>query len=356
MNEIAFCPECGVPGHITGEHLWLNNGDIVQKRDLRNRIVFFEGENIDPLLSNIEEIIGTPIAHIVITAVRRAVRAYVTRMVPEDVRAAIRSKELDPIPIALAMMDVGKMMGYGGQELVGYQHEGREDDYYTVKILEPFSVPIVCGTAVGAVEAVLGGDRGFTYRKEGPGKYEVNVFPSPHPEELERRMRPEAYDHRDGGIELERCAGCGGPAALSSYRWDMGRGVCVNKESGRRMVMIGPQELDLIFAELEQELGEAISEVVVEAQRRFTRSGFYSLDDVGSEAEFRDLLAVQGLGNMQGIQVNRERLRMRLENAALPLMLVGIMQGVYENALDVDSRVEWELSQEGDLEIEIRPV
>ncbi len=355
MSEMAFCPECGVPGYVTGEHTWLNNGEIVQKRDLRNRMVFFEGENIDPLLSNIEEIIGLPIEHIVITTVRRAVSAYVSLLVPEDVKEKIQKKELDPVPIALAMMDVGKMMGYGGQELVGYQYEGRDDDYYTVKMLEPFSVPIVCGTIVGAVEAVLGGDRGFNYKKEGPDTYVVTVFPSPHPEELERRMLLSPYDHRDGDVDLERCAGCGGPAALSAYLWDMERGTCVNKESGRRMVMIGPQELDLIFAELEQELGEAISEVVVEAQRRFTRSGFYSLDDVGSEEEFRDLLAVQGLGNMRGIKVNREGLRMRLENAALPLMLVGIMQGVYENALDVESRVEWKLSGEGDLDIEVTP-
>ena len=356
MGETRSCPQCGVPAYVTGEHLWLNDGDIVQKRDLRNRIVLFEGENIDPLLHNIEEIIGSPIEHIVITTVRRAVHAYVSLLVPDDVKEKIRGRELDPMPIALAMMDVGRMMGYGSQELVGYQHEGRDDDYYTVKVLEPFSVPIVCGTVVGAVEAVLGGDRGFNYKKEGSDTYEVTVFPSPHPEELERRMQPHAYDHRDGDVELERCSGCGGPAALSAYRWDAERGTCVNKESGRRMVMMGPQELDLIFNELGQELGEAIGEVVVEAQRRFTRSGFYSLDDVGSEEEFRDLLALEGLGNMRGIKVNREGLRMRLENAALPLMLVGIMQGVYENALDVESRVKWEFSEGGDLGIEVLPV
>ena len=355
MSGMESCPECGVPSYVTGEHLWLDNGDIVQKRDRRNRMAFFEGENIDPLFRNIEEILKVPIEHIIVTAVRRAVRAYVSLIVPDDVKALIRRGELDPIPIALAMMDVAKMLGYGGQELVDYRHEQDDDDYYVVKMIEPFSVPIVCGTIVGAVEAVLGGDRGFTYVKEAPRIYEVTVFPSPHLEELERRMQPKVYDHRKGDVSLERCNTCGGPVALSGYRWDLDRGICLNETSGRRMVMMGPQELDLIFSELGEELGQAINEVVVEAQRRFTKSGFYSLDDVGSEEEFRALLALEGLGSIREIKVSREGLYMRLRNAALPLMLVGIMQGVYENALDVESRVEWELSQEGDLSVEVFP-
>ena len=45
------CSECGAPKYFTQEHLWLNNGDIVQKRDQRHRLIFLESENLDPLFA-----------------------------------------------------------------------------------------------------------------------------------------------------------------------------------------------------------------------------------------------------------------------------------------------------------------
>src|SRR5450759_1670376 len=279
MVDLKVCPECGVPDYITGEHLWLNNGDIVQTRDHGARLVLIEIENRDPLFRNIQEIIGVPIEHMVITAMRRATRSYVSRIVPDDVKELIHKKEMYPVPVALAMMDVASMLGHGGQEFVDHRDEKDDDDYYIVKMLEPFSVPLVCGTVAGAVEAILGHDRGVTYEQESPEVYKVTTVPSPHPGELEQRMHMKPYQHHDGDIELERCDACGGPKALSAYRWHIERGVIVNETNDRRLVMIGPQELDSIFEELKEELGETMDQVIVEAQRRFTKSGFYSIAD-----------------------------------------------------------------------------
>ena len=44
-----------------------------------------------------------------------------------------------------------------------------------------------------------------------------------------------------------------------------------------------------------------------------------------------------------------------MENAALPLLTVGLTQGTFEKAFDVNSEVEWELSEDGDLNIEVSP-
>jgi hypothetical protein len=353
MTNIEVCPECGVPEYITSEHLWLNNGDIVQKRNQGARLIIMESENIDPLLQNIEEIIGVPIEHIVITTVRRAVRAYVSRIVPDDVKDLIHKKEMDPVPIALAMIDVAKMMGHGDQEYVGYRYEGGKDDYYTVKMIEPYSVPMVSGTIAGAVEAVFRRSEGVTYEQESPTVYKVTSVPSDHPEELKQRMQMEPYQHRDGAIELERCDACGGPKALSNYRWYVDRGVIMDEKSERRLVMMGPEEMDRILDELKEELGETIDQVIVEAQRRFTRSGFYSISDARSEDEFRNLLALRGFGNLKEIGYRKDGMHMRLDSAALPLMVVGMMQGVYEKFTDRSSTVEWELSEDGNLEIAV---
>jgi hypothetical protein len=93
------CPECGVPEIITSEHVWLNNGDIVSKRDQSNRLGFTETQYLDPLFRGIEQIIGMPIEHMVITAVRRAVHSCLKAFVPPDVREKIRLREIEYKPI-----------------------------------------------------------------------------------------------------------------------------------------------------------------------------------------------------------------------------------------------------------------
>ncbi len=72
MKMLDTCEECGVPRVVTKEYLWLNNGDIVQKRDQRHRIIFSESENLDPLFHGIGDMIGSSVEHMVIACVRRA--------------------------------------------------------------------------------------------------------------------------------------------------------------------------------------------------------------------------------------------------------------------------------------------
>ena len=353
MSDMKVCPECGVPALITGLHEWLDNGDIVQKRNGRSRLVFIESENIDPLLDNIEDMIGLPIEHVVVTAVRRAVRSYVARTVPNDIRELIQKRELDPTPVAQALAEIPRIAGYGGIEFVAIRHNQDEDDYYKVRMLEPFSTPLASASIAGAAEVVLGGNREMTCTREFGDTYMVSVFPMPHREELRNRMRLRPYLHRRGQVELSRCTSCGGPMGLADYAWKLDRGVISSKTTGRRMVIMGPQELDLIFDELRRELGDAIDNVVVEAQRRFTVNGFYSIDEAPDEEGFRSMLALRGLGDMKEIVLNRRRLEMRLDNAALHLIVIGMMQGVFDSYMDTDSVVEWELSADGSLELAV---
>lgn len=354
--EIKLCPECGVPKSITEEHLWLNNGDIVQARDQRSRILFLEAENIDPLFRGIEEIINVPLERMVIAACRRAYRAYLKAFIPDEVRERIARKEMDYEPIEQGFRDLGAMNGMGRFERVDRRFEGDEGDFDTVSISEPYSLSFCVAAHVGAIESLTGVDQGYSYEFISPQLYHITAFPSPHPEELRGRMRFEPYKHREGNTELARCSSCGGPWELAEFQWLPHRGLIVSRSSGRRMSIQGTALLDPIFDELEAELGESIPRAVVEAQRRFTRSGFYGPLAAGTEEVFRKQLALRGLGSLTELEVNRRGMRMRVENAALPLILTGIAQGFYETALSVDSSVEWQFSEDGVLEVEVKPL
>lgn len=121
------------------------------------------------------------------------------------------------------------------------------------------------------------------------------------------------------------------------------------------MALQGPNELEPVFQELEAELGDTIPAVVVESQRRLTRSGLYPEEMLGDIDKSRAQLALRGLGSLKDLEVDRQGLRMRLNNTTLHLIIVGMMQGLFELAYDTDTEVDFEFTEESDLELEIKP-
>jgi hypothetical protein len=353
--ETKFCPECKAPEHITREHLWLDNGDIIVRAKPENRIVFVESENLDPIFKGIEEIIGVPIENIVLSAARRAYRSYFMAFIPDDIKNKIAEGEMDYQPLAQVFADFGILMGQGIYEQVEKRFERDDDDFDLDIIHEPFCRLLNLAGHAAAVEAMTGRDQGIEYEEIAPGTYRSRTFPSPHEAALSERMHFPAYHHTGGDIQLERCGSCGGPRAISSYEWFPSRGLIVNRFTKKCMAFFGPQMLDPVFDELKEELGDTIPRVVVEAQRRFVRRGFFSMEDVSGEGDFRTQLALRGLGNLKEINVRRKGVRMIVDNCVLPLLIAGMMQGVFEKAFDIDSSIEWELSEEGRLEVQIIP-
>jgi len=341
---------------ITKEYIWLDNGDIVQKRNQSDRIIFTECENLDPLFQGIENIVGSPIEHIIMDCIRRTYRSYCKLFLPSDVSEMVRRGQLGAQSLDDGFVELAIPMGVGRFEFVDMRLKWDEKDFYTVSISEPNSLLMSAACHCGAMEAILGYDQWVEYTEAGPGVYYLRAFPSSHPEELKGRMRWERYSHSQGNLELERCATCGGPKDLSENHWYLDRGIVVNGKTKRRMAVMGPNQIDPIFRELELELGDAIPRVVVEAQRRFTMNGFYEMNEYAGFEEFRAGLALRGLGNLKELEIKRTGLRMRMDNTVLQLMIVGMMQGIFDAALGTDSIVDWESSSDGSLQLEVKPV
>jgi hypothetical protein len=354
--DIVICPECKVPEPFNQGQLWLNNGDIVQTVNHEIRMSFIECENLDPLFKNIGDIIGINIDNIVVNIAARGTKKYMSSVIPEEVKEIVRSKQMDLTAVLEPIMTFCHVIGYGRYEFLDSRYERDDDDYALLRIESPFSVPEAAGAIAGVASALVGGEHAVSYEEVSPGLYEFTDRWTEYPEELVERLQAIPHRHRGGDIELEKCATCGAPVALSEFRWYLDRGLIVNRHTRRRMAMLGPELLDVVFRALEAELGETIPNVVVEAQRRFTKTGFYSIEAVSNEGDFRTQLALRGLGNLREIKMGSQGMRMRIDNATSHLMTAGMAQGLFEMALDVESNVEWELSEEGDLELEVRPL
>lgn len=333
----------------------MNSGVMVQSTNQTMRLGFIESENLDPVYRGIEQIIGAPIERLVLDTVRKGTVEYIRNITPSEVRDVIRSGQLPVGIIADALVTNGRLNGFGAYELVDLQIEGEDTDYMTLRISEPFSVSLCTGIHAGSCEAISDRPYEVTYKEVSPGIYESRAYISEHPKELEERLEPNPYRHREGDVELERCLSCGGPRALSGFKWHLDRGIIMNSYNSKRMTLIGPEVQDPLFEELEKELGDTIPMIVIEAQRRFIRSGFYSISEISNEGDFRAQLALRGLGNLREIKMVSNGLRVRVDNVTGYLMTIGMAQGLFEMAFDVESNAEWELSKEGDLQVLVTP-
>jgi hypothetical protein len=121
------------------------------------------------------------------------------------------------------------------------------------------------------------------------------------------------------------------------------------------MAIFGPFSLDSILEDLEAELGEAIPEMVIEAERLYIRTA-WSMDEwrMGA-ADFQKLIALRVLGNLNQFEGDRDHLKVLIENAALHLPMVGIVQALVEMAYNADSSaITWEFSPDGDLNVDVK--
>jgi len=353
MVDVDRCPECGIPMQTVESHEWLNSGVIVHKGDPGLRMAFVECENLDPLFNGIVQIIGVPIEHIIIDCERKGNRDYFNPMIPQEVKDMIRKGDLPLVSIIDAMTLTAKINGVGRFEL----KDVSLGEFITLTSYDAHSVPLTLGDIAGGCEAVMGDEYSkVTYKELSPHVYEMTAMPSGFPANLEGRLERKEYHLREGDMELERCPTCGGPLEFAKFKWDLDMGTIKSDSTGRRIGIVHPSVLDPIFDELEKELGETIPRVVAEAQRRFTKTGFYSVDEIKDEERFRNQLALLGMGNLREFRMDAKGLHLSLDNACMHLMVVGMIQGLYEIAFGKESSVDWELSEEGDLHADVTPL
>ncbi len=349
MREL--CPECGVPSYFSSQHRWLNNGDIVNSMLEHERLTFVEFEFFDHVVRELERVLGISIERIVIATSQAAVRMYIESLLPDGVGDMIRAGTLSLTSLHEGLIEVAALSGFGRYVDREIRYEQDEDDHYTVRITRPFSVLLCAATHGAAFEAMLGYDHDIRYTQVDKDIYDITAFPSQHPEDLRSRLAPRRYEHRDGDLELERCGTCGAPKGLMEYVWDVEEGTITSKATGRRLFTSGPNLIMPIFEELEKELGEEIPAMLVNAVRDYAGGGLLPRELLQDEAAFRFQLALRGLGNLEYLRADAGGLRMRLRNPCLSLVVVGIVQGMYDDLFGVRSRAEWSLDEAGDLEV-----
>jgi hypothetical protein len=360
VADVTFCPECGTPEQLMSNHKWLNSGVIVLGTDETQREILVECENLDPLFKGIAEVIGMPIDKQVIDVCRRSTRKVIEGLVPQPVKDLIVKREMDLEPVIMGLTDVmmtaSQLLGWGKFEHVSHRYENDGQDYFKNRCTNPYSDLLNRGNLAGTIEGIYDTEAGVQSEEVAPGVYEMTARLTGHSRVLEERLKLRPYRHRDGDIELERCSICGVPKSMASFEWSLEDGIIRSRTNGRRIAIMGPDVLEAVFDELEAELGEAIPRAVVEAQRRFIKGSTYSIDEMSDEGDFRTQLATRGYGNLREIKLGAGGIDLSIDNAAAHLMLVGMTQALFEMAFELESSVEWEISEDEDLQVRVIPL
>jgi hypothetical protein len=354
MSDIRLCEKCGVPEAIAGDQAWLNSGVIVQGTNLSWRMGFSESENLDPLFAEIEKIIGRSIQAKVMEFGKFGAIFYWENVMRPEISALVRGRLMSLEVMSEVVVAAGEINGFGKYQVREMRFQGDADDALVIRVDNPFSIPLSMGILAGCCEMVTGNPYTVKIDRVSGDTYDLSLGIG-RAQKAARDIRVKPYYHRDGDIYLEPCASCGVPKALSNLKWDLAKGRITDSRNGKRMICLGSEVWDPLFKELEKEFGEEIPGAIIEAQRRLVRQGLFAFEDVCRADAMREEFAMRGWGNFREMQVNPNRAYFRVDHTINHPILIGSGQAFFEMAYGVESNAEWEVSDNGDLQVEIRP-
>lgn len=341
-----------MPLTVSKGHTWGDNGVIVQ-RSSGHRMIFFESDNLDGLFAGIEEILGLSIEKIIVESKRREVKDYVEKLLSPFARKLARKIGVGRVIDTLSRE--GRAFGFGDIGLVERRRRSDENDFITMSVRNPHSLLLFCAEALGAWETIDGRDHYVEHERVGEDAYHVTCRVGSHPIELRERLQFKELSQKPGDIRFKRCPDCDIPMNVAKYRWNLDDGTIRHPGTGRRMAIFGPAGIEAILDDLESELGETIPDVVIEAERRYIRGAMADLGWLGEPERYRRMMGFRGAGDIASFEVDERHMAVELRNACVPLIQIGIFQGMFELINDLEaSTCGYERSDDGDLSIQLR--
>jgi hypothetical protein len=349
LSKKKVCSHCGVPREFSKEIRWESDGSAVLAKKPDHRVIFYEAKGMDKLLDNIEEVVGLPIDHIVIEGKRKSTYNYLESIFSNVelilIRAFLRRKVYETIS------GRGAIMGYGNYELVDF----KKKEFIEVYGRNVYSRRLFSGDLAATFNRVEGLPAELQF-EERDGGLVITVVPGEEVgEEIASRLQRRVLPLKPGNIHYERCPECDLPLDLKDYTWNLEEGTITDDATGRRMAILGAEGIDSVFRELEAELGEEIPRTIVEAQRQYVKETLQSSEVEQSVDYLVRQIALRGMGNLVHYEVHKASMQTVVENAIPPLLVAGMLQGIYELITAKESHCEYH-REEGTLSINVTAV
>jgi hypothetical protein len=182
----------------------------------------------------------------------------------------------------------------------------------------------------------------------------VTGWHEPQAPELKDRLMPKAPPRKPGDIKFNFCPRCHVPLEISQFKWDLEKGTITHEPTNLRYAIFGPAGLQAVFDELERELGDTITGTIIEAQRMHAELRMSEWWSSLATGDLRNWLAVQGMGNLVSLEAVEGGFTSRIENPAVPLVLIGTAIALFEYMFKSKTTLEWSMAENGDLLVTIK--
>lgn len=317
------CKTCGIPLIVGRDQKWNPDGTITVSNDSSFRMGIMELTVLLGTVKKLEEVVGPPIHNMFMEASRKHTRRYVDNLIKGPLGFVVRKTKAGSKKAYTTLLDTTLALGFGKVDFQLYEHKERLKGI----IRNPYYLPLFIGDVRGAFESIEGlPSKAEWDEKEGEAMVEIS-----------RRKGESLLDDRfgvyeenrvPGEVEYERCERCGLPDVVARFRWDLDDGIITDTKTGNRVIIMGLNDLNGVFKELEDAIGDMVPKAIFEMNREYGRVQV-AKGWVDGFVDFARDQRVMGMANIS-VDVGKEKVVFDIRNPFNKDYVVGRCLGVYE--------------------------
>lgn len=364
IRAIPRCRDCGLPRLLPLFFRWRDEG-VITLRWLSPdfRFVFLYQELLNYIISFLEDTFGADeVDKLLRESEKAAASEYVAMIVMGD------RLWLKPVSLALRytraveiMLEISSaLFGYGAIQMIklGVPHAA-------AYIRNPYNLHMFRSDGDGVYEVTR--ERRMDIQiVEVSDKEKIYYFAGKTPDETRipnlfhiYRIKPAPIQGVSKPLDVPRCPRCGLPRPLSNYMWDERMGIILNRLSGRRLILWPDYALEKLLNTFEEALGEKSRTIIYDITKQFwtdlilskgvglSREEQLAFLEASTQKRYEILLnqiAYQGLGRAVKVDIDGSPYRVRIElvNPTTPVIISGILAGIFEALEEKEVEVEFE--------------
>lgn len=356
----AFKCRCGAPLWFPHTIRWNDNGTISQILRKGSRVVIVESDIFNEVFSRIEEKMGVSIGHLVFEAQRNAAREVIDVILGRPPFTILRKGALRYLVVRY-FCNLAWATGQAYVKALDY----KPGVFGEALVRNPYNRDLMAAIILGAFESLEGRPFRHTWKRLGEDDV-IHIEPSEAKPDISERMRVELPPLKANGHPLEKCRICGFPSELRYLEWHAGEGKIIDGRRGVRMTFLDGYTPEVVFRELEKELGEDIFPLIVQAQKETTLRHLLDLGLTAREASMGeeersalyrkvlDPLPLWGQGYAREIRHEPGFLEVVVDNPYSNPLLAGHMAAVFVAVEGKEAEVRWEKVDEASTRFTVR--
>jgi len=349
----GICGKCKVPA-IWARDALLDGDNTSISKAVPIRGAFYEAGEVDNLITSIKEVAPLPFERRVFDANKRAHRAVFQGTLAGATGAAAR--KIAPRLLLSQLEKVTPGFGAGKLSVESYRRGGP----LVVRCINSWNDRLLPADVAGAFEAVEGTECEVDVEKGADATYVRVRAVGPLDDEEPGKVAP-MVRVLSGSKLYPRCTSCGAPISFQVFNFDLDNGEITERDNGIRVVHQATACLETLLMQIEDDLGDEARALAIDAEAKYVvrkiESGDYSSeadDEKHRLFDYMSLIRRRCLGNPILVDLEGDRLHVRVRNPANPVLLTGRTLGTYSAVMHRPAAARTQLGY-GTMEVEVTP-